>query len=159
MSEGPFDRPENQKYSRRSVLVELSNRPNIRQAETVKLEVYILNARSRSYEDFCQFIPNLKSIAMIFDVRYERTLNIAISCMNRIRQQLEDAPPPPFIMVGNKIDLEVLSFNALISIRETARDCGAEKYYECSALNNTNVDPVLDAILLLTFFPGRPLPR
>ncbi|KAF8764931.1 hypothetical protein HNY73_022958 [Argiope bruennichi] len=157
MSEGPFDAPEDRKYSRRSVLVELSQRPYIHEVDVVKLNVHILNARSRSYEDFYQIIPTLQSIVMIFDVRSERTLNIAKSCLNRIRQQLQNVTPPRFILVGNKIDLPVTD-TVLNNIREEANNCGAENYYECSALMNINMDPVLDAILILTFYPNRPLP-
>ncbi|CAL1261130.1 unnamed protein product [Larinioides sclopetarius] len=153
MSEAPFETPEDKRYKHRSVLVDLSERPAIRQDEIVKLEVYILNARARSYDEIGQFIPDLKTIAMIFDVTFERTVNIAISCMQRLRDQMHP-PHPPFIMICNKIDL-LRTRNACRDIRERARNSGAQQYYECSALMNMNMDSVLDAILLSTFFPGR----
>lgn len=157
MSEGPFVTPQDRKYSRRNVFVELLERPTFGIDQTVKLDFYILNARERNYDSFGRYIPNLRSIAFIFDVSFERTLNVATSCINRIRQEYVSAPSR-FIILGNKIDLDVSS-NAMRYIRRQAHGSGAERFYQCSALENINMDSVLDAILCLTFYPDKPLPE
>ncbi|GBN39341.1 hypothetical protein AVEN_110115-1 [Araneus ventricosus] len=157
MSSDASQEPENRRGRTSYILTNLSERPHIRRPRAVHLHVFIFNFQELDLETIHHIVGQVNSCIVIFDVGRSITFHTAIHCMIKITELLR-SKAPRFILVGNKIDLHQREISA-DSGRRVARICSAQRYYDCSAQMNVNMDAVFDALLIMSVYPHSPLPR
>ncbi|CAL1295801.1 unnamed protein product [Larinioides sclopetarius] len=156
MDDGPFQHPENREDTTRNFMVNLTDRPNVIGRGYVYLYTFIFNLQKLDFETIFEKVGCSKTFLVIFDVGRGSTLHTAIHCLVKITETLRRRTPE-FILVGNKVDLPQREVSAERG-REIAEMFKAERYYECSALMNINMNAVLDAVLVMALDQFIPLP-
>ncbi|GBM12438.1 hypothetical protein AVEN_55278-1 [Araneus ventricosus] len=138
--------------------INLNTRPEVNHTGLVHVGIYIdpIPIQPGGIEALYQ-IASLRAVIFLFDVNRNRTLNAARAMFGVYRRD-EDENMLPSLLVGNKIDIRDRPRNTVDLPRRAvstlygasiARSIGALEYYECSALRNIGVGPVLDKILQL----------
>ncbi|GBN91936.1 hypothetical protein AVEN_115590-1 [Araneus ventricosus] len=136
------------------LLVNLTSNPsfNVRAAQ---LQVHIFSlldnqdsAGVRHFEEvirrhvFC----TLKNFILIYDITSTQSFKELEDILQEINYIVEPRTCN-FIVVGNKKDKEWERQISPDDGADLTSKCGARNFYECSALNNLNTQPVLDSVL------------
>ncbi|CAL1273734.1 unnamed protein product [Larinioides sclopetarius] len=140
--------------------IDLDTRPGVSHNGLVHVGIYIDPIPIPPGDiDVLQQIENLRALIFLFDVNWVQTL-IATGYIFFLEREDVYENMSPSLLVGNKIDIRDGPRNRNedelppqpVSTTEGAnfaRWFGALEYYECSALRNTGVEPILDKILQL----------